>query len=368
MKNSNSTEKMQRCREYIEALEEERRKIQVFQRELPLCLELVSQAIDASRKQLSGTTTEYFVGQSECTSSDGPVLEEFMPIKKTPSPEDEQQSHKPKNNSSKNNDKLSKKSDWLRSVQLWNQTPDEPIKEDSSPGKVSVMEVKRDGSGAFHPFTREKNVGKTPTLMGSTSPPSAVSAAAASSTGEDGGCGGDRSKKEEKEGSRKTRRNWSPDLHRRFLHILEELGGCHVATPKQIRELMKVDGLTNDEVKSHLQKYRLHTRRPNHSIHNNSQAPQLVVVGGIWVPTPEYATSGVSTPNGIYTPIAAPPPLPRPQSSASQTQRQHHKQSKQLHPDESGSHSDGGVHSNSPATSSSTHTTTASPRHFSFTC
>jgi hypothetical protein len=28
-----------------------------------------------------------------------------------------------------------------------------------------------------------------------------------------------------------------------------------VATPKQIRELMKVDGLTNDEVKSHLQVY-----------------------------------------------------------------------------------------------------------------
>lgn len=26
-----------------------------------------------------------------------------------------------------------------------------------------------------------------------------------------------------------------------------------VATPKQIREMMRVDGLTNDEVKSHLQ-------------------------------------------------------------------------------------------------------------------
>ena len=35
-----------------------------------------------------------------------------------------------------------------------------------------------------------------------------------------------------------------------FLFVL-----CYftVATPKQIRELMKVDGLTNDEVKSHLQ-------------------------------------------------------------------------------------------------------------------
>lgn len=33
--------------------------------------------------------------------------------------------------------------------------------------------------------------------------------------------------------------------------------GCAVATPKQIRELMKVDGLTNDEVKSHLQVYTL---------------------------------------------------------------------------------------------------------------
>lgn len=34
---------MQRCHEYVEALEEEQKKIQVFQRELPLCLELVTQ-------------------------------------------------------------------------------------------------------------------------------------------------------------------------------------------------------------------------------------------------------------------------------------------------------------------------------------
>lgn len=71
---------------------------------------------------------------------EGPVLEEFIPIRKRASPdcddeddEDEQHSHKPKilkdNNDSNNNNKNvdKRKSDWLRSVQLWN--PDPPAKE-----------------------------------------------------------------------------------------------------------------------------------------------------------------------------------------------------------------------------------------------
>lgn len=89
-------------------------------------------AIETCRKEL------YFQGQSECSeqiSSEGPVLEEFIPLKRTSSEEDEQQSKKAKNVSkneskdSKSGDKSSKKSDWLRSVQLWNQTPDPPTKE-----------------------------------------------------------------------------------------------------------------------------------------------------------------------------------------------------------------------------------------------
>lgn len=36
-------QKIQRCHEYVKALKEEQKKIQVFQRELPLCLELVTQ-------------------------------------------------------------------------------------------------------------------------------------------------------------------------------------------------------------------------------------------------------------------------------------------------------------------------------------
>lgn len=90
-------------------------------------------AIETCRRELSGTTTDYMHGQSECseqTSSDVPVLEEFMPIKRSSSSEDNDEQHSHKNTTSnreKNSDK--KKSDWLRSVQLWNQSPDPLPKE-----------------------------------------------------------------------------------------------------------------------------------------------------------------------------------------------------------------------------------------------
>ncbi|PPS12858.1 hypothetical protein GOBAR_AA07766 [Gossypium barbadense] len=54
------------------------------------------------------------------------------------------------------------------------------------------------------------------------------------------------------------RRCWSSELHSRFVEALNMLGGIEVATPKQIRNLMQVEGLTIEQVKSHLQKYRLH--------------------------------------------------------------------------------------------------------------
>ncbi|RRT36012.1 hypothetical protein B296_00052341 [Ensete ventricosum] len=141
-------DRVRSCHDYIRALEEERKKIEVFQRELPLCLKL--------------------------------------------------------------------------------EPPKKPI----------AVSVKRIG-GAFQPFEREKHV----------VPPPASRAVAASSTnsaggrGAGGGCGdsdgsssssrGDKEeeKEKEKEGQsqshRKTRRCWSPDLHRRFLNALQQLGGSH---------------------------------------------------------------------------------------------------------------------------------------------
>lgn len=41
------------------------------------------------------------------------------------------------------------------------------------------------------------------------------------------------------------------------------------------------------------QKYRLHTRRPSPSLQTGATTPQLVVLGGIWVP-PEYATAAAA--------------------------------------------------------------------------
>ncbi|KAI5075301.1 hypothetical protein GOP47_0009377 [Adiantum capillus-veneris] len=98
---------------------------------------------------------------------------------------------------------------------------------------------------------------------------------------------------------RKARRCWSPELHQRFLHALQQLGGPQVATPKQIREVMHVEGLTNDEVKSHLQKFRLHTRRPapmQVAANEPAQQPHhLVLFGGIWMPSSPADSSPMAT-------------------------------------------------------------------------
>ncbi|XP_051145550.1 transcription factor HRS1-like [Andrographis paniculata] len=352
------SQEMQTCRDYIQALEIERRKIQVFQRELPLSLELVQQAIEACKQQLSGTAVECNLrGQSECsdqtTSSYVPVFEEFFPIKRASfhSDGEEHQSVHDKLNEDDDDagsddgkigrdDKNPMKSDWLRSAQLWNQT--QPNASDPSLNEESTqrLDATRNDSNALP-----------------------ASGACATCTEEQGGSGGGgggggikkSDGKDSQANNRKIRRCWSPELHRRFLQALKELGGSHVATPKQIREHMKVDGLTNDEVKSHLQKYRLHTRRPSPTIQPAAagQAPQFVVVGGIWVP-PEYAAtvaageaaaSTAAPPTGIYAPIAT---LPRPASL---------KQHNPIMSDGGGSAA--GVRSNSPATSSSTHMTAA---------
>nr|QEX51345.1 myb family transcription factor EFM-like isoform X2 [Cymbidium ensifolium] len=241
----------QNLRDYIEALEGERRKILMFSRELPLSLELITQAIEIRRQEMAAD--EY--------SCEMPVLEEFIPLKPSSSTSESQMSHMVAGDSNP---------DWLRSFQLWDPAPAAAV--ETSPGDNSKLRkpVAKVG-GAFQLFEKE-----TPFS------PSAAEALESSTTTENIAP------------PRKQRRCWSPELHRKFLDALEQLGGSQSATPKQIRDLMKVERLTNDEVKSHLQKYRLHTRRPSTTTQSSSCIspqipPQFILIGGIWVPPPDYA-------------------------------------------------------------------------------
>ncbi|KAJ4832116.1 hypothetical protein Tsubulata_032533 [Turnera subulata] len=331
----------QKLEEFLSRLEEERLKIDAFKRELPLCMQLLTNAVETSRQQLQA----YRANQGP-----RPVLEEFIPLKNSNS----------ETNCDKNSN-ISDKANWMTTAQLWSQDSHDIKLQTtlSTPKQTDIglhvspklaLDTKQRNGGAFLPFSKERSLCPSPTLALANSPDkemedkkcletengfscpkkdhtagnkiSSNGGVALDQQGKAPGVNTSSSDGQAANGSstpnsngnstqthRKARRCWSPDLHRRFVNALQMLGGSQVATPKQIRELMKVDGLTNDEVKSHLQKYRLHTRRPSPSPQApGAPTPHLVVLGGIWVP-PEYATAAHSGAPALYGASAhAPPP------------------------------------------------------------
>eukprot|EP00475_Leptophrys_vorax_P016428 TRINITY_DN22880_c0_g1_i3.p1 TRINITY_DN22880_c0_g1~~TRINITY_DN22880_c0_g1_i3.p1 ORF type:complete len:413 (+),score=34.55 TRINITY_DN22880_c0_g1_i3:97-1335(+) len=58
---------------------------------------------------------------------------------------------------------------------------------------------------------------------------------------------------------KKAKVDWTPELHRRFVQAVEQLG-VEKAIPSRILELMGVKSLTRHNIASHLQKYRSHRR------------------------------------------------------------------------------------------------------------
>ncbi|GJR50082.1 two-component response regulator ARR12-like protein [Tanacetum coccineum] len=72
---------------------------------------------------------------------------------------------------------------------------------------------------------------------------------------------------------KKPRVVWSIDLHRKFVAAVNS-HGIEKAVPKRILDLMNVEGLTRENVASHLQKYRLYLKRIS------QQANMVVAFGG----------------------------------------------------------------------------------------
>ncbi|KAH7838137.1 hypothetical protein Vadar_022493 [Vaccinium darrowii] len=60
--------------------------------------------------------------------------------------------------------------------------------------------------------------------------------------------------------SKRARLVWTPQLHKRFVEVVAHLG-IKNAVPKTIMQMMNVEGLTRENVASHLQKYRLYLKR-----------------------------------------------------------------------------------------------------------
>ncbi|KAG0583034.1 hypothetical protein M758_3G106000 [Ceratodon purpureus] len=329
---------MQKLDEYLRALQEERGKVEAFKRELPLCMQLIDEAIETAKQRvmedqcsptasLQTSVLDAQISDSE-RSNGTPILENFMPLKRRWEKQQKNKNgHGELSPDSEQHHKVLGRPEWTREAQLWTQQSDCIDHEKASSSKGTKRHVDFGGSeqartplttsrlhlssknrqrGAFLPFVREKQL-NSPEAVPGAAPDSRVSPADSPTVRQNGQTTGafdvggsdvnvevrtnhgsdarmsinqpEQTRSGASQSQRKARRCWSPELHRRFVSVLQQLGGSQVATPKQIRELMKVDGLTNDEVKSHLQKYRLHTR-PSPSPSNSSpQAPQLVVLG-----------------------------------------------------------------------------------------
>ncbi|GJU66855.1 two-component response regulator ARR12-like protein [Tanacetum coccineum] len=123
---------------------------------------------------------------------------------------------------------------------------------------------------------------------------------------------------------------WSIDLHRKFVAAVNQLG-IEKAVPKRILDLMNVDGLTRENVASHLQKYRLYLKGISHQVafggtKNASSCMRMNPLDGLVdyrtlscsgrLPNATYASSGMlgrlNSATGVSLHSLSAPPLVQP--------------------------------------------------------
>ncbi|KAL3509308.1 hypothetical protein ACH5RR_028709 [Cinchona calisaya] len=110
------------------------------------------------------------------------------------------------------------------------------------------------------------------------------------------------------QGKRKVKVDWTPELHRRFVQAVEQLG-VDKAVPSRILELMGIDCLTRHNIASHLQKYRSHRK---HLLAREAEAAnwtQRRQIYGSAAPGGKREMSPWLAPTMGFPPMA-PPPVP----------------------------------------------------------
>ncbi|PNH08582.1 Two-component response regulator ARR1 [Tetrabaena socialis] len=124
--------------------------------------------------------------------------------------------------------------------------------------------------------------------------------------------------------NKKARVVWSVEMHQQFVNAVNLLG-IDKAVPKKILEIMNVDGLTRENVASHLQKYRLYLKRVSSVQPSGHRAPKTSPPPP---PLPQLGSFGGAPPSPPLVPAlvsqqALPPvslqPVPQPLGQAQTT-------------------------------------------------
>ncbi|KAL6561531.1 transcription factor [Orobanche minor] len=290
--NGDVSEKILKLEDCANRLREEMMKINAFKRELPLCMLLLSEPIVEMEEELS-----------QCRKSNSePVLEDFTPLRNICKVE----------KVAENDISCREKMNWMSSVQLWNSDNNQlALKLDNTKKNMDEMpvpdlflytlesKISRDGitnpigfspyscssiSGSpsatnfqsnlktgHHQSARKQRLfvagGKdmdelpVPDLSmytlesknsrdGITNPIGFSPQSCSSGSGSPSATNFQSNLKNgHHQSARKQRRCWSPELHRWFITVFQHFES---AMPRQIRDLLQVNGLTNDEVKIHI--------------------------------------------------------------------------------------------------------------------
>ncbi|KAH6837154.1 Homeodomain-like superfamily protein [Perilla frutescens var. hirtella] len=89
---------------------------------------------------------------------------------------------------------------------------------------------------------------------------------------------------------------WTPQLHKRFVDVVAHLG-LKNAVPKTIMQLMNVEGLTRENVASHLQKYRLYVKRMQ-GLSNEGPSPSDHLFASTPLPPQSFNESSTAPSHG----------------------------------------------------------------------